>query len=206
MFKKIKKMNRDTRFHISLIKTIIFMILIGIHAFLFGYFLYISYESIFLTLFESIFSIFLVSGTLITFFLKNPYYFYFYIGIVFGTLTVIIIIPISLLIVIPELAFLYILTLRGPSPGQIYSRMKASKQVGLFYHDPAVILSDMAPGYSGLKMNEVWNPDSTKPIIEGERSLSLDKKFSKWKIGVISFISTNGFIITSIMSEILYFL
>jgi len=84
--------------------------------------------------------------------------------------------------------------------------MKASKQQHLPYYDLAVTrMYGMAPGYPAVKMDEVWNPDSTKPIIDEEKEISIKKKYSKWKITVISFICSFGFLICSIMSLILYF-
>jgi hypothetical protein len=82
--------------------------------------------------------------------------------------------------------------------------MKASKQMHLPYYDLAVTrMYGMSPGYPGVKMDEVWNPDSTNPIME--RDITLKEKHSKWKITFISFICTIGFLTTSIVSLILYF-
>ena len=117
-----------------------------------------------------------------------------------------IIIPISLLVLIPEIVVLYLLTLRGPSPGQIYHRMKASKQTHLPYYDLAVTrMYGMSPGYPGVKMDEVWNPDSTIQITNKEKEGDINRKYSMWKITILSIICTFGFLITSIQSLILYF-
>ncbi|MFX0033959.1 MAG: hypothetical protein ACFE8E_08005 [Candidatus Hodarchaeota archaeon] len=110
------------------------------------------------------------------------------------------------MLLIPELVFLYLLTLRGPSPGQMYTRMKASKQQHLPYYDLAVTrMYGMAPGYPGVKMDEVWNPDSTKPIDDEEKVISIKKKQSMWKVTMISLICTISFSICSIESLIIYF-
>lgn len=124
-----------------------------------------------------------------------------------ASIVVIVLFPISLVVLIPELIFLYVLTLRGPSPGQIYNKMKVSKQQHLPYYDLAVTrMYGMSPGYPGVKMDEVWNPDSTKPISEGEKDISYKGKYSMWKVGVINLVCTIGFLITSIYSLILYFI
>lgn len=203
---KINQIDSYNKSQISIIKKILFIILIGIHIIIFGCFLFISHQNLLLTIFESAFLFCLVSGTLYTFLVKKPYYFYFYLGIVVASIVVAFILPISLIILIPELILLYILTLRGPSRGEIYAKMRSSKKVNLPYHDPAQThLYGTRPGYSAFKMDEVWNPDSTKHMVDEEKELSLKKKYSMWKIAIISFICTIGFLITSIQSLILYF-
>lgn len=84
--------------------------------------------------------------------------------------------------------------------------MKASKQQHLPYYDLAVTrMYGMAPGYPGVKMDEVWNPDSTKTTVDEEKVISIKKKQSMWKITMISLICTISFSICSIESLIIYF-
>jgi hypothetical protein len=184
----------------------LYFILIGLHTVLFGYFLYFTFNNVIITIMAAISALFLISTALYAFLTKKSYYFYFFIGIVITNIAVVFVIPLGLVIIIPELIFLYILTLRGPSPGQIYTRMKASKQVNLAYpyHDPAVTrMYGMAPGYPGLKMDEVWNPDSTKPMIA--KNEYIEKGNSMWKIQFGAFILTISFLICGIISLFYFF-
>ncbi|MFX1497961.1 MAG: hypothetical protein ACFFBH_10565 [Promethearchaeota archaeon] len=196
----------------SLIKRILFLILIGIHAVLFVFFLIISNPNLLLTTLESSFFFILVSGALYTFFIKNPYYLQFYIGIIVATIVVAIVIPISLVVLIPELIFLIVLATRGPSSGQIYINMKASKQERLPYYDQTSVrmynmfLGPPTSGTLGFRMDEIWNPDSNKSTGDEKKELYLKKKYMMWKITVISLFCTIGFLTTSIMSLILHFL
>ncbi|MFX1526545.1 MAG: hypothetical protein ACFFB4_03150 [Promethearchaeota archaeon] len=120
--------------------------------------------------------------------------------------------PLTLIILIPEIIFLTSLILKGPSSGQIYNRMKVSKDSRLPYYDHSTVrmynLSVGPPtsGAIGFRMDEIWNPDSSFPIKEEELDTTYKKKYSKFKITIISSFSTIGFVTTSIMSLILHFL
>lgn len=89
--------------------------------------------------------------------------------------------------------------------------MKVSKDSRLPYYDHSTVrmynLSVGPPtsGAIGFRMDEIWNPDSSFPIKE-EINSTYEKKYAKFKITVISFFSTVGFLTASTISLILYFL
>lgn len=187
------------------------MILIGIHGILFGLFLLISHQIFILTLIEIISITILILGSLIFFFTKNDYYLYFFTGIIISSIVISFVLPLTLIIIIPEIIFLASLTLKGPNFVQRYNRMKISKDSRLPYYDHSTVrmynLSFGPPtsGTLGFRMDEIWNPDSAKSLRDEKEDAIPKNKYSMWKIITTSLVCTIGFLTTSLVSLIIFF-
>lgn len=186
---------------ISILKKVIYIILIGFHAFLFGYFLYFTYQNIILVIISSIFIASIIFLALYSFLTKKPYYFYFFIGIVIDSIFLIFVFHLTLLVIVPEIVILYLLTIRGPTRSEVYLKTRVKKQSETFHHDPAVShLYSAVPKSMAFKMDDVWNPDSTKPNGKNNKNLK-----NYWKIYATIFILVLSFSICAIYTLIYFY-
>lgn len=181
----------------SVLTNIIYLTLLGIHAFLFVYFLYNTFLNYFSTIISSLTIVSLITLAFYSFLTTKTYYYYFYIGIIVCSFPVIFVVSFSAILIVPELIILVILTLNGLDTGTKYYKMRVNKKANLFQHDPAVTnLRSGTPKSVAFRMDEVWNPDSTVPIPNTD--VSLEK--SNFKLQIITGLLTIGFFTSSVIS------
>ena len=182
----------------SILKNIIYLTLLGIHAFLFVYFLYNTFLNYIIIIISSLTIVILITLAFSSFLTTKSYYYYFFIGIIICSFPIIFIVPLGAMLIVPELIILVILMLLGLDEGtSYYYKTRVDKKANLFQHDPAVTnLRSGAPKSVAFRMDEVWNPDSTLPMpnIDG----SLDK--GNLKMQLITFLLTIVFFICSVFS------
>ena len=187
---------------IHILKDIIYITLLVIHAILFAYFLYYAFLNYIITVISSLTIVSLVTLAFYSFLTTKSYYYYFYIGIIICSFSIIFIVPLSAILIVPELIILVILMLRGLDTGTIYYKMRVNKKANLFQHDPAVTnLRSGAPKSVAFKMDEVWNPDSTMPMPNTD--VSLDK--SNLKMQILTFLLTIVYFICSVISVYIFY-
>jgi len=182
---------------IHILKDIIYITLLVIHAILFAYFLYYAFLNYIITVISSLTIVSLVTLAFYSFLTTKSYYYYFYIAIIICSFPIIFIIQLSAVLIVPELVILMILLINGLEQGEMYYKMRVDKKANLFQHDPAVThLRSGVPSPLAFRMDEVWNPDSTLPMpnIDG----SLDK--GNLKIQLITFLLTIVFFVCSVIS------
>ena len=182
----------------SILKNIIYITLLGIHAFLFVYFLYSTFLNYIIMVISSLSIVSLITIAFYSFLTTKSYYYYSYIGIIICSFPIIFIVPLGAMLIVPELIILVILMLLGLDEGtSYYYKTRVDKKANLFQHDPAVTnLRSGAPKSVAFRMDEVWNPDSTLPMpnVDG----SLDK--GNLKMQLITFLLTIVFFICSVFS------
>jgi len=122
----------------SVLKNIIYLTVLVIHAFLFGYFLSITFLTYIIITLCSLTAVSLITLAFYSFLTTKSYYYYFYIGIIICSFPIIFIVPLSAILVVPELVILVILSAYGLDSGTTYYKMRVNKQMNLFQHDPAV--------------------------------------------------------------------
>ena len=186
----------------SILKNIIYLTILGIHAFLFVYFLYNTFFNYIIIVISSLTIVSLITLAFYSFLTTKSYYYYFYIGIIICSTPIIFIeIQYSAVLIVPELIILLILMARGLDAGTIYYKMKVDKKASIMHHDPAVFNLYSRISVKPGRMNEVWNPDSTLPMpnIDG----SLDK--GNLKMQIITFVLTFVFFICSIISVYIFY-
>jgi hypothetical protein len=111
--------------------------------------------------------------------------------------------PLSAILILPELVVLLILILYGLESATKYNQMRVDKQANLFQHDPAVTGTlRMNPSTLALKMEEVWNPDSTVPTQNTE--VSLDR--NKLRMLIISSLLTIAYFLCSVITVYFFIL
>ena len=184
----------------SILKNIIYLTLLGIHAFLFVYFLYNTFFNYIIIIISSLTIVSLITLALYSFLTTKSYYYYFYIGIIICSAPIIFIVPLSAVLIVPELIILLILMLLGlDEDPSYYYKMRVNKKANLFQHDPAVTnFYSATPKALAFRMDEVWNPDSTlhMPKID----VCLKKNNLKVKMQIITFLLTIVYFICSIIS------
>ena len=184
----------------SILKNIIYLTLLGIHAFLFVYFLYNTFLNYIIIIISSLTIVSLITLAFYSFLSTKSYYYYFYIGIIICSAPIIFIVHLSAILIVPELIILLILMLRGIDEGtSYYYKMRINKKANLFQHDPAVTnLRSGTPKSLAFRMDEVWNPDSTLPMPNTD--VCLKKNNLKVKMQIITFLLTIVYFICSIIS------
>jgi len=181
---------------ISILKNIVYLTLLGIHAFLFVYFLYNTFLNYFIIIITSLTIVSLITLAYYSFLTTKSYYYYFYIGIIICSAPIIFVVSLSALLIVPELIILMILLLRGLEPGSIYYKMKVDKKASTLHHDPAVFNLRSRIAVNPGRMNEVWNPDSTLPM--PNTGAGLEK--SNLKMQIITFLLTIVYFICAVIS------
>ena len=185
----------------SILKNIIYLMLLGIHAFLFVYFLYNTFLNYIMTIISSIAIVSLITLAFYSFLTSKSYYFHFYIGIIMCSFPVMFVVIFSAILIVPELTILSIFILMGLDTGTSYYKMRVNKKANLFHHDPAVTnLRSGTPKSLAFRMDEVWNPDSTLPNHTAD--LSLDK--TNVKMQIITFSLTIVSFICSVISVYIF--
>ena len=182
----------------SILKNIIYLTILGVHTFLFVYFLYNTFLNYIIIIINSLTIVSLIILAFYSFLTTKSYYYYFYIGIIICSAPIIFIIPLSAILIVPELIILIILMLLGLDAGtSYYYKSRVNKKANLFQHDPAVTnLRSGAPKAVAFKMDEFWNPDSTLPMPNTD--VSFDK--SNVKMQIITFLLTIVYFICSVIS------
>lgn len=182
----------------SILKNIIYLTILGIHAFLFVYFLYNTFLNYIIIVISSLTVVSLITLAFYSFLTTKSYYYYFYIGIIICSAPIIFIVPLSAILIVPELIIIVIsMLLRLDEGTKFYYKMRVNKTANLFQHDPAVTnLRSGAPKSVAFRMDEVWNPDSTMPMPNTD--VRLDK--SNLKMQIITFLLTIVYFICSVIS------
>jgi len=187
----------------SILKNIIYLTILGIHAFLFVNFLYTTFLNYIIIIICSLTIVSLITLAFYSFLTTKSYYYYFYIGIIICSFPIIFIVPFSAILIVPELIILVILTLLGLDEGtSYYYKMRVNKKANLFQHDPAVTnLRSGTPKSVAFRMDEVWNPDST--VLMQNTDVSLD--MSNLKMQIITFLLTIVYFICSVISVYIFY-
>ena len=182
---------------ISILKNIIYLTLLGIHAFLFVYFLYNTFFNYIIIIISSLTIVSLITLAFYSFLSTKSYYYYFYIGIIISSAPIVLIVDLGAILIVPELIILFILLFNGLEQGSVYYKVRVDKKANLFQHDPAVtnLRSSVAP-YLAFRMDEVWNPDSTLPMPNTDVSLYK----GNLKMQIITFLLTIVYLICSVIS------
>ena len=183
----------------SIIKNIIVLIILALHAFFYAWFLNYSWFNYILFTISLISFISLICLALLSFLNTKPHFFHFYIGIIISSIPLTFIISFSSILIVPEVIILIILFIRGTDSSEEYLRMRVKKNANLFQHDPAVTrLYAATPLNLAYKMDVVWNPDSTVHISNDKELLEM-KTFSL-KMQLISLIFTFLYLACSIIA------
>ena len=183
----------------SVLKNIIYLTVLVIHAFLFGYFLSITFLTYIIITLCSLTAVSLITLAFYSFLTTKSYYYYFYIGIIICSFPIIFIVPLSAILVVPELVILVILSAYGLDSGTTYYKMRVKKQANLFQHDPAVTnLLSGTPKALAFRMEEIWNPDSTIQLPNTD--VGFKKNNSRVKMQIITFLLTIIYFICSVIS------
>ena len=182
----------------SVLKNIIYLMILSIHTFLFVFFLYNTYLNYTSIIISSLTILILITLAFYSFLTTKPYFYYFYVGIIICSFPIIFIINLSALLIVPELVILIILMLLGLDAGtSYYYKSRVNQKANLFQHDPAVTnLRSGAPKAVAFKMDEVWNPDST--LLMPKTDVSIDR--SNVKMQIITFLLTIVYFISSVIS------
>lgn len=169
--------------------------------------MYNTYLNYILSILASISFISLIGVAFYTFFTSKTYYFYFYIAIIISSLPIILVIPFSGFLIVPELIILIILALNGLERGSAYYKMKVNKRDNVFHHDPGVthlsVTQGSVPMATAFRMDEVWNPDSSISLKSEDKIL--ERKSFNLKIQVVSFIITIICLVFSLISALSQF-
>lgn len=161
---------------ISILKNITYLTLLGVHAFLFVYFLYNTFFIYLNIIICAFITLIFTTLAFYSFLTTKSYYHYFYIGIIICSAPIVFVVPLSAILIVPELVILLILILYGLDSSTRYNKMRVDKQANLCQHDPAVAgMLHKNPSALALRMEEVWNPDSTVPMQNPDVSLDKNK-------------------------------
>ena len=186
---------------LSTLKNCIYLMILGLHAFLFAYFIYNTLPDYVITIISSLSIASLIIFGFYSFLTTKSYYFYFYIGIIISSFPLMFIVHLSAILIVPELIILSILLFNGLEQGSVYYKVRVNKKANLFQHDPAVThLRSGVPAYLAFRMDEVWNPDSTLPNRSEDKLL--EKKTFSVKMQLLGFLLT----IVSFFSFMIYVL
>ena len=186
----------------SILKNIIYLTILGTHAFLFVYFLYNAFLNFIIIIICSLTILILITLAFYSFLTTKSYYYYSYIGIIICSAPIIFIVPFSAILIVPELIILLILMLRGLDAGTSYYKMRVNKKENLFQHDPAVTnLRSGTPKSLAFRMDEVWNPDSTVLMLNTDVSLDT----SNLNMQIITFLLTIVHFICSVISVYIFY-
>ena len=186
----------------SILKNIIYLTILGVHTFLFVYFLYSTFLNYIILIISSLTIVSLIILAFYSFLTTKSYYYYPYIGIIISSFPIIFTVVLSRILIVPELTVLFILALRGLDTGTSYYKSRVNKRANLFHHDPAVTnLRSGAPKSVAFRMDEVWNPDSTLPMPNTDVSLNKNNL----KMQIITFFLTIVFFIFSVISVYIFY-
>ncbi len=184
---------------LSTLKNFIYLMILGLHSFLFAYFIYNTLPDYVITIITSLSIASLIILGLYSFLTSKSYYYYFYIGIIISSFPLIFIIHLSAILIVPELIILTILLFNATEQGSVYYKLRVNKKANLFQHDPAVThLRSRVYATTAFRMDEVWNPGSMLPIRSEDKLLG--KKTSNMKMQLVSFLLT----FVSFISFIIY--
>ena len=186
---------------LSTLKNFIYLMILGLHTFLFAYFIYNTLPNYVITIISSLSVASLIILGFYSFLTTKSYYYYFYIGIIISSFPIIFILELSAILIIPELIILIILLINGLEQGSTYYKVRVNKKANLFQHDPAVtnLYSSGLSKSLAFRMEEVWNPDGTLPIKSDDKLI--EKNTSNEKMQLLSFLLT----IVSFISLLIYF-
>ncbi|MHA1498919.1 MAG: hypothetical protein ACTSYF_14180 [Promethearchaeota archaeon] len=107
----------------STLKNIIYLMILGLHAFLFAYFIYITLPDYVITIISSLSIASLIILGFYSFLTTKSYYFYFYIGIIISSTPLIFMVHLSAILIVPELIILFMLMYRGLTTGETYIKI-----------------------------------------------------------------------------------
>jgi hypothetical protein len=177
---------------LSTLNNIIYLMILGLHTFLFAYFIYNTLPDYVITIISSLSIASLIILGFYSFLTTKSYYYYFYIGIIISSFPVMFVVHLSAILIVPELIILTILLFNGQEQGSVYYKIRVDKKANLFQHDPAVTHSRRpdAP-YLAFRMDEVWNPDSTHPIRSEDKLLEKEASNVKMQLlgSLLTFVS-----------------
>ena len=166
---------------LSFLKNFSYLMILGLHAFIFIYFLFNAFVNHVFTLLSSIAFISLIGVAFYTFIASKSYYYYFYIAIIISSIPIILVIPYSGFLIVPEVIIVVILLLNGLEQGSNYYKMRVNKKANVLHHDPGVThltySQGSVPMATSFRMDEVWNPDSSIPL-KGEDKILESKTFN----------------------------
>lgn len=192
---------------LSILKNSAYLIILGLHTFLYAYFLYYSWFNYVIFILSLTSLIGLISLAFYSFLASKPYFYHFYIGIIISSIPLAFVIIYSAFLIVPEVVILLILFFRGTDDSEKYIHTRINKKANLFQHDPATSsrYKYSAPGPANLavQMDIVWNPDGTIPL-ERETKMAEKRKIN-FKTQVIVFIIASVFFVCSVISVSNYF-
>ena len=186
---------------VSILKNIIYLTVLGVHAFIFVSFLYITFFNYLIIIISSLTIVSLITLAFYSFLTAKSYYYYFYIGIIISSAPIIFIVHLSDVLIVPELIILLILMARGLDSGTIYHKMKVDKKASIMHHDPAVFNLYSRISVKPGRMNEVWNPDSTLPM----PNIGAGLEKSNINMLIITFLLTIVYFICSVFSVYIFY-
>ena len=185
----------------SILKNIIYLTVLGVHAFIFVYFLYYTFLNYIIIVISSLIVVSLITLAFYSFLTTKSYYYYVYIGIIICSAPIIFVVQLSNLLIVPELIILLVLLARGLDSGTIYYKMKIDKKASIMHHDPAVFNRYSRISVKPGRMDEIWNPGSTVPMPNTD--MILDK--SNLIMQIITFVLTFVFFIYSVISVYIFY-
>ena len=189
---------------LSLLKNLGYLIILGIHTFLYSYFIYSTFFNYTITIISVISFCGLIILALYSFLKSESFYYYFYIGIIISSIPIIFTVYLSAILIVPEVLIIFFLLINSLDLGANYYKTKVNKKDKGFYHDPAISgIYRPTPGNLGLKMDEVWNPDSTIPI--PKQKVDIEKTKLKMSLQFINVLLTCAFFICGLILVFNYY-
>jgi hypothetical protein len=188
-----------------ILKDVAYPLILAFHSFLFAYFLYITFFNYIITIISIITVSCLIGLAYYSFLKSKPYYYYLYIGIVVSSIPIIFnrFLYLNVLFIAPEVLILLVLLINGLNPGSYYYKTRVNKTDTTFHHDAAVSgIYRMTPGY-GVKMDEIWNPDSA--ISMREEGKQFEKVNLNRNLQLLSVLLTSVFFICAIISVVYFY-
>ncbi len=178
---------------LSTLKNFIYLMILGLHAFLFAYFFYYTWFN-YMSIIISLSSVGLVTLALYSFLTTKSYYYYFYFGIILGSIPLVFVIHISGVLIVPEVIILLMLMYRGLTIDETYIKIY---EAGLTNILPTLTTVDVVPKDLS-KTKEVRNPESTTPIKNEDKNI--EQKKQSLKMLAVNLLLTTTFFISSIIS------
>ncbi|MBD3215506.1 MAG: hypothetical protein GF311_23045 [Candidatus Lokiarchaeota archaeon] len=184
------------------VKKLLYSLVIIFHFISFSFFIFVTYYNLALTIF-GILAIAIVYFLAFYLILKEKQdFFYSLIGIIVISIPVNFVVPLLLIINIPEVLLLFFLAFKSPTQVEILNKSRSSNRVGKIYHDPAVISSRYSPNAANFsfKLNDKWNPNGT--TYNNISNNSKKKEKPNWKLQLV--ISILSFFILSYLIVSIY--
>ncbi|TFG17408.1 MAG: hypothetical protein EU531_03495 [Promethearchaeota archaeon] len=189
---------------LSIWKNLTYLILLGVHTFLYVYFLNYSMFNYIVFILSLISFLSLICSALYSFITSKSYFHQFYIGIIISSIPFVFFNNFTAFFIAPEVVILLILFFRGTDDSKRYLQMRVNKRANLFQHDPAIIrYKGPVPVNLAIQMDLVWNPNGTLPLNNENRLL--EKKAFSLKIQVIGFILATVFFVCLVLSVSNYY-